>query len=320
MPFSVAVSKTGKYGELDSDDLDTIFEYISEALKPNYDVKRADSSTDILREIMLDLDGADLVVADLTSLNPNVMYELGIRHGFCKRTIMLTQDRSELPFDLKGYFCLEYRWRTSKDKNNLIEGIRSLLNNINTARDPRFGPVHTHLSVKALGVADFDRMLAAKRLVALGEELSYLVTSLTMRMKNSADENPDELEYDDQEAKITIVGKNSDHLETVLDKLLEMPPVLPCVDLLITENYIPDGYLTKSDLNNLMNKLFVLRYNKELVARAEQPDKLLDFLLSIKLAVVFARLCLENEWKGISLDDFDLEKHKNALNPQYPIS
>jgi len=73
MPFSKAASKTDQYDALDSDDLETIFEVVSDALKPNYHVKRADSANDILGEIMIDLDSSDLVVADLTSLNPNVM-------------------------------------------------------------------------------------------------------------------------------------------------------------------------------------------------------------------------------------------------------
>ena len=35
---------------------------------------------------------ADVVIADLTGLNPNVMYELGIAHTFNKRTIVITKD------------------------------------------------------------------------------------------------------------------------------------------------------------------------------------------------------------------------------------
>ena len=103
MPFTRAESRNGKYQALTVGELNTVFELIQEALQSTHDVRRSDSVGDILKDIVLCLDRADLVVADLTSLNPNVMYELGIRHGFCKKTILLTQDRTEIPFDIASY-------------------------------------------------------------------------------------------------------------------------------------------------------------------------------------------------------------------------
>ena len=49
-----------------------------------FDVARADSvlsQQNILRDVIKGIATADLVVADLTTSNPNVMYELGICHG-----------------------------------------------------------------------------------------------------------------------------------------------------------------------------------------------------------------------------------------------
>ncbi|GAI12942.1 unnamed protein product, partial [marine sediment metagenome] len=48
-----------------------------------YDVKRADSilnQQNILKDVVRGIAEADLVVADLTGLNPNVFYEIGIAH------------------------------------------------------------------------------------------------------------------------------------------------------------------------------------------------------------------------------------------------
>jgi hypothetical protein len=63
------------------DDESTIVhnELIAPALEGvGYDVRRADSVIDqrsVLSDIVLGIDGADLIVADLTGLNPNVFYE-----------------------------------------------------------------------------------------------------------------------------------------------------------------------------------------------------------------------------------------------------
>jgi hypothetical protein len=69
-------------------------------------------------EIVWDLFQAHIVIADLTDLNPNVLYELGIRHALnaavgTGRTIMIQDETAfKLPFDFANYAVIKYR----KDK------------------------------------------------------------------------------------------------------------------------------------------------------------------------------------------------------------
>lgn len=44
----------------------------------------------------------DLLIADLTDHNPNVFYELAIRHAFGKPFIQLIAEGQELPFDIQN--------------------------------------------------------------------------------------------------------------------------------------------------------------------------------------------------------------------------
>lgn len=63
----------------------------------------------VLKDIIQPLYEADIVIADLTGLNANVMYELGLAHSFNKKTVIITQDNlSGLPFDLKQYRAKDY--------------------------------------------------------------------------------------------------------------------------------------------------------------------------------------------------------------------
>jgi uncharacterized coiled-coil DUF342 family protein len=76
-----------------------------------YDVKRADSilnQHNILKDIVRGIAEADLVVADLTSLNANVFYELGVSHAMKKPTVLLSQSSEDIPFDLKPYRVILY--------------------------------------------------------------------------------------------------------------------------------------------------------------------------------------------------------------------
>lgn len=57
----------------------------------------------IVKDILLNLKNSDIVIAVLTDLNPNVFYELGVRHTLQNKTILLCQESSNIPFDLKNY-------------------------------------------------------------------------------------------------------------------------------------------------------------------------------------------------------------------------
>src|ERR1700760_3470277 len=59
----------------------------------------------IMRQVLLNLEQADILIADISGNNPNVMYELGIYHSFGKPYITVN-DRSYkrkgggTPFDI----------------------------------------------------------------------------------------------------------------------------------------------------------------------------------------------------------------------------
>lgn len=76
-----------------------------------FSVRRADSlfnQQQILKDVVKGIADATLVVADVTDLNENVLYELGLAHALGKRTVMVTQNIEELPFDLRPYRANEY--------------------------------------------------------------------------------------------------------------------------------------------------------------------------------------------------------------------
>jgi hypothetical protein len=61
----------------------------------------------ITDQIIAALKAADLVIADITGPNPNVMYELGYAHALEKTVIVLNEDRDS-PFDVRDYRQILY--------------------------------------------------------------------------------------------------------------------------------------------------------------------------------------------------------------------
>ena len=89
-----------------------MYEMLKMEFSENYEFTNAGDTgnqQNILRDIIEPIYRSDIIIADLTGLNPNVMYELGIAHTFNKKTIVITKDDlAQLPFDLKQYRAKDY--------------------------------------------------------------------------------------------------------------------------------------------------------------------------------------------------------------------
>jgi len=71
-----------------------------------------------------------VVVADLTDRNPNVFYELGLRHSFRKPVVQLIQAGQSIPFDVYGERTIYYDTTVpgaSKAKSKVKDHIRATL-------------------------------------------------------------------------------------------------------------------------------------------------------------------------------------------------
>lgn len=124
---------------------DKIYElFIAETLD-DMDLKfqRADdikSQQNILKDIIEGISKSDLIIADLTEPNPNVYYEMGIAHALKKPVISLTQDISELPFDLKSYRVIEYSIHFANIRKAKKE-LKDLLKEFQSGEMPYSNPV-----------------------------------------------------------------------------------------------------------------------------------------------------------------------------------
>jgi hypothetical protein len=64
---------------------------------------------EIITHIIENLVLSDLAIADLTGRNPNVFYELGVRHAVNDNTILISESEEDVPFDLRGQRLIVYK-------------------------------------------------------------------------------------------------------------------------------------------------------------------------------------------------------------------
>jgi hypothetical protein len=75
-------------------------------------------------QILQAIGDADLLVADLSEHNPNVMYELGFAHALGKPTILLAPARFRSPFDIFDWRQIRY---SPVELSNLTEKLAAWL-------------------------------------------------------------------------------------------------------------------------------------------------------------------------------------------------
>lgn len=109
-------------------------------LLPDYEIKTPDEGEigSIMRQVLLNLEQADILVADLTGNNPNVMYELGIYHSFGKPYLALkekgiTSEVEKTPFDIADYRFVEIDFEDIEESKKAIsKNLTPTLNQIDT--------------------------------------------------------------------------------------------------------------------------------------------------------------------------------------------
>jgi len=99
---------------------------VRKVLGGRFQVVRADEIDDeglITNQIIEHLIDDDLVIADLTGLNPNVFYEIAVRHAARKPIVHLITQGHQIPFDVANMRAIQY----ALDDPDLLEAAQEEL-------------------------------------------------------------------------------------------------------------------------------------------------------------------------------------------------
>ena len=149
-----------------------------EEAKRGFMCERAKPRTgNLIKDILNELNTADVVIADLTDKNPNVFYELGVRHALGNRTILIAQDFKHVPSDLTSYWVIIYK-KDLSGIQDFKDKIKSVMAEMKKNPDKSDSPVADFLGEKNIYLLSLEKSANIKKLTALVSELSYNVNSV----------------------------------------------------------------------------------------------------------------------------------------------
>ena len=164
-----------------------------------YTIIRADKISEpgiITTQIIEYIVDSDLVIADLTDKNPNVFYELAIRHATRKPLVQLIQKGEVIPFDVAATRIIQFDLQNLDSVANAKDEIISQVKSLENGSGEVHNPISVSLDLKVLKSGNTEERSLAEIFEAISE------IRLTL---NSVDKN--------QSSKI------SDELRSILEKL-----------------------------------------------------------------------------------------------------
>lgn len=205
------VTPIGKENSPARERADRVLEFVLEpVLGEKFEIVRADHVTSIgsiNHDIVHRLHASDLVVADLTDTNPNVMYEVGIRHAFNLPIVQLAQKDQDLPFDLGNERTIFFDLGDIRDVERAKKQIAATAH---TAMNESYlGPVMRALGLSAIYSKD---KTVAEALESLGDKIDDLESSIA------------EMLVFDVSVDANLAGDDAERLHHIHDVLSSVRP------------------------------------------------------------------------------------------------
>jgi len=106
---------------------------------------------DIIKKIL----ESDIVLCDLSSKNPNVLYELGLRQAFNKKSVLIKDNKTSRVFDIQSLRTIDYDENLRIDEvKNKIDLIAKTLEDTYNSNDSEVNSLIQLLSIKPASFSD----------------------------------------------------------------------------------------------------------------------------------------------------------------------
>ncbi|MEZ3454017.1 MAG: hypothetical protein K1W17_06565, partial [Oscillospiraceae bacterium] len=133
-------------------------------------------SDQIIMKIFDGIINCEMAICDLSSNNPNVLYELGLRHAYDKPVVLIHDDRTNRIFDIQGISIIQYR--SSRLYDEVIDDRKKISESIKVNADSKFG--YSIVNVVKMKKAKYDANIK-------DTDLSRIDNTLLIRVLDALD-------------------------------------------------------------------------------------------------------------------------------------
>lgn len=176
------ISPIGDRGSDTRERSDNVLEYIIEEVLTDYEysVTRADQMDQpgsITNQVIEKTVESELVIADLTGHNPNVFYELAVRHATGKPYIQLIDVSESIPFDIADLRTVQYGLEVDEAQQARDE-LRAQLDTMEDGDTEFDNPISKSAEMRSLRKSDNPTDQNIAEIMNAISELSYKMNNI----------------------------------------------------------------------------------------------------------------------------------------------
>lgn len=205
----------------------------------------------IINKILKNLTECEMAICDLSSRNPNVMYELGIRQAFGKKVVLIQDEKTDKIFDVSGINTIFY------NSNRVYEDVVSSQDEISAAIKDTF----ENGDISLLSLAKIAPASTESKPLNNNDEMMIILRSIMSKISSLEKQNNREVDK-----------KTIDNVRFIDFKFRSLNRMMnsenPDLDRINTKiinlrRYIMDYDISELDRKNFLNELekYEIKYN-----------------------------------------------------------
>jgi hypothetical protein len=121
---------------------------------------------------------SDLVIANLTDMNPNVFYEMAVRHAIGKPIVLIIQKNQSIPFDINQERTLTYDKDSPSSFIDCQEQLRAFLKSIEGGNFEEDNPITRAIGLMTLEGSDNPLENATSDIVSMLQDIQTSISDL----------------------------------------------------------------------------------------------------------------------------------------------